>query len=72
MCGPGPREDILILDLLGPEGGHHLPGDVAGGQLGEVEVHHGGGARLQELVILVLHPHRVPSSHRYIDDVLCG
>ena len=57
---PGPREHILILDLLRSEGGHHFPGDVTGRQLGEVEVHHGGGAGLQELVILVLHPHRVP------------
>ena len=63
LCGPGPREDILILDLLGSEGGHHLPGDVAGRQLCEVEVHHGGGAWLQELVILMIHPHRVTSSH---------
>ena len=59
---PGPREHILILDLLRSEGGHHLPGDVTGRQLGEVEVHHGGGAGLQELVILVLNPHRVPPS----------
>ena len=77
LCGPGPREDILILDLLGSEGGHHLPGDVAGRQLCEVEVHHGGGARLQELVILMLHPHRVTSSHSMyvfvcIFDNLCG
>ena len=59
----GPREHILILDLLRSEGGHHLPGDVTGRQLGEVEVHHGGGAGLQELVILVLNPHWVPPSH---------
>ena len=46
--GPPPGEHVFVPVALRPEGGHHLPADVVGGEAAEVQVRHGHGARVAE------------------------
>ena len=43
-----PGEHVFVPVALRPEGGHHLPADVVGGEAAEVQVRHGHGARVSE------------------------